>query len=201
MNDFSITAYCTLDDCRIRLNEKKIFESGGISVKDFLHEAYNALKMDYPKFFKMDLLSKAGIIASDLLLSGCEYNSETVTILANSSSSLDTDRNYQRTIDEHSFFPSPALFVYTLPNIVLGEIAIKHKLYGESVFYINEQFEADAIFDYFCNSCSNAKRIIIGWVECTEQRCDVLLFRVESGNNGIKFNIDNINRIRNERTY
>ena len=39
--------------------------------------------------------------------------------------------------------PSPSIFVYTLPNIVSGEIAIRHKYYGESTCYVlpDEQFD------------------------------------------------------------
>ena len=42
---------------------------------------------------------------------------------------------FQETIQHaDSYYPSPALFVYTLPNIVTGEIAIRNKYYGETSF-------------------------------------------------------------------
>ena len=61
----------------------------------------------------------------------------TAIVLMNRSASLCNDLHYCKTIlDKEHYFPSPALFVYTLPNIVTGEIAIRNKFYGESIFYI-----------------------------------------------------------------
>ena len=36
---------------------------------------------------------------------------------------------------------SPALFVYTLPNIVIGEICIRHHFKGENAFFVFKQFD------------------------------------------------------------
>ena len=108
---------------------------------DMLSSVYRTLVGDYPKFFKMDPLSRLGFLASELLL-GCEsprlrdVDSRAV-VLFNSCSSLADDTAYQATLGhDGTYYPSPALFVYTLPNIVTGEIAIRNKYYGETAFYL-----------------------------------------------------------------
>ena len=96
-----------------------------------LTEIYRSRVNDYPKFFKMDELSKLGFIASELLLQAegdrHQDSEDRAVILFNRSSSVTNDRKYQDTIQRpDDYFPSPALFVYTLPNIVTGEIAIRN---------------------------------------------------------------------------
>jgi hypothetical protein len=64
-----------------------------------------------------------------------EDHSRTALVFANRSSSLDTDFKYQESINsQENYFPSPAVFVYTLPNICVGEISIKHKMQTENAF-------------------------------------------------------------------
>ena len=43
-------------------------------------------------------------------------------VLSNANASLDVDLKYAKTMQTGA---SPALFVYTLPNIVIGEISIR----------------------------------------------------------------------------
>ena len=130
----------------------------------------------YPKFFKMDALCRLGFVASELLL---QQESPRITdtesravILFNRSSSLCDDRNYQATIqDVDNFFPSPAVFVYTLPNIVTGEISIRNKYYGETLFAVLDNFDAEHI----CNVVNEAfldpitHDVITGWVDCENE--------------------------------
>lgn len=118
------------------------FEGEGASL---LSDIYRKAVKDYPKYFKMDPLSKLGFISSELLLEeegritgegrkfGCE---DRAVILFNSEGSYADDVLYQKTIsDKDNYYPSPGVFVYTLPNIVTGEIAIRNKYYGETCFY------------------------------------------------------------------
>lgn len=124
---------------------------------------------DYPKFFKMDSLCKLGFVAADLILKGqiSEHKENAAIILFNRNGSLITDRNYQKTIADDNFFPSPALFVYTLANIVTGEIAIRHKIYGESSFYVLPHKDDEMIDDVVNNAylTSNPSFILTGWVD------------------------------------
>lgn len=131
---------------------------------------------DWPKFFKMDTLSKAGFVASELLLKkvgerrleGEEYTHNRAIVLFGSTASLCADRNYQETIqDRDNYYPSPALFVYTLPNIVTGEIAIRNHWRGETSFYVLEA--PDAAQMAFHLACAfddpETESILAGWVD------------------------------------
>ena len=106
----------------------------------FLKEMYYKLDLGYSKFFKMDNLSKLGIIGTELLFRKNKplFNSKYKIgiILQNKSSSLDSDFRHQEGIKKNAV--SPAVFVYTLPNIVIGEISIKYQWQSEGVFFIDD---------------------------------------------------------------
>ena len=150
-----------------------------------LTELYRNHIGDYPKFFKMDTLSKLGFIASELLLNAegnriFEPREDRAIILFNRHSSLQADTAYQATIqDPDNFFPSPAAFVYTLPNIVTGEIAIRNKYLGETSFFVIENTDAKIISDLLLNAFQDPQTdsIIDGFVDCTdEEHFEVKLF-------------------------
>ena len=87
------------------------------------------------------MLSRLGFVASELLLAeegnrSSEPSDERAVILFNRSSSIHNDKLYLESIAGDEYFPSPSLFVYTLPNIVTGEIAIRNHYYGETSFYV-----------------------------------------------------------------
>ena len=131
-----------------------------------LVELYRRFVGDYPKFFKMDTLSRLGFIAAELLLkqpaAGNQQPVDAV-ILGNRSASIKNDRDYLATITESNYYPSPALFVYTLPNIVTGEIAIRHHIQGETSFYILESpQQLDAII-----AATPFESALAGWCECS----------------------------------
>lgn len=134
-----------------------------------LVELYRRFVGDYPKFFKMDTLSRLGFIAAELLLQHSAVKDQlSAIILANRSASIKNDIDYLATISNGAYYPSPAMFVYTLPNIVTGEIAIRHQIQGETSFYIldtPEQLE-QIVQSQIINHQSP---ILCGWCECSEQ--------------------------------
>lgn len=152
-------------------------------------EMYKKLNLQYPKFFKMDNLSKVGFLAAELVMKGCSHlegedKPDFSVLLINSCSSLDNDLSYQKTIsDENNYFPSPAVFVYTLANIVTGEIAIRHKIKGETAFFIEEKFSAETIYHLskigFVKE-KGIRELLIGWVDYLDDNCDLLLFRIST---------------------
>ena len=174
------------------------------SYMDFLDESYKSLNVSYPKFFKMDALSKLGVLCAELILRDENikpfYTKEkTAIVLSNKSSSLNTDRAYSRTMGS---FPSPALFVYTLPNIVIGEIAIKHKITGENAFFIEPMFNAQLLHNYTELLLRDADAVICGWLSTDEDNCEGFLYFVakekaviEKTSNFINHNPDNINQL------
>ena len=153
-----------------------------------LTELYRAYIGDYPKFFKMDTLSKLGFVASEMLLKdeGKERfvsREDRAVVLFNKTASLQADTNYQATIqDPENFFPSPAAFVYTLPNIVTGEIAIRNKYYGETSFIVVESCDAHIMARQLMNAFQDpmTQSILSGWLDCNdENHFEARLFLVE----------------------
>lgn len=138
-----------------------------------LVEAYRALGGDYPKFFKMDTLCRLGFVASELLLrasgdtrQGC---ADRAVVIVSRSASLQADTQFQATIqDPENFYPSPACFVYTLPNIVTGEIAIRNKYYGETMSYVLAERDPRLIAELLRNTLAApfTHDVIGGWMEC-----------------------------------
>ncbi|MDR1653645.1 MAG: 3-oxoacyl-ACP synthase [Prevotellaceae bacterium] len=156
-------------------------------------DLYRSLSVDYPKFFKMDNLSKMGFVASEMIFEGEKQRfvprEDFAVIGFNRSSSLDVDVQYQNTIrkGEH-YFPSPSLFVYTLPNIVAGEIAIRNNFFGETAFYVFQTFDTEQI-KRILNSAFADKRIneaLAVWVEAFEIKMQWLVVN-ELRNEGMKY--------------
>ena len=153
-----------------------------------LTELYRNHIGDYPKFFKMDTLSKLGFIASELLLNAegnrtFEPREDRAVILFNRNASLQADTHYQSTIqDPEHFFPSPAAFVYTLPNIVTGEIAIRNKYFGETSFIVIDDYDEKIIMENLINAFQDpmTTSIIGGWVDCSdEEHFEAKIFLME----------------------
>ena len=155
---------------------------------------YRSLQVDYPKFFKMDGLSKLGFLASEMIFRDNENRfrpREDVAIICfNRSSSLEVDRQYEATIrNNENYFPSPSLFVYTLPNIVTGEIAIRNMFFGETSFYICKEFDARQIVGTVSNAFHDktTAAVLAAWIEYFEEKREVWMVWVESGKGDMEF--------------
>ena len=154
---------------QVVITPEKVLKDGANLGTYTLGSLYREKVGNYPKFFKMDGLCKLAFLGAELLLEGLtpEEKEHGAIVLFNRSGSLTTDRNYQKTLSDDNYFPSPALFVYTLANIATGEIAIRHKIYGETSFYIMEspeESEMDAIIESTLQT-SSPKFILTGWIE------------------------------------
>lgn len=142
-----------------------------------LTELYRAHIGDYPKFFKMDTLCKLGFVASELLLQAegaprFEPREDRAVVFFNRNASLQADTTYQATIqDPDNFYPSPAAFVYTLPNIVTGEIAIRNKYFGETSFIVMDEKDEKIMARELQNAFQDPmmKSILGGWLDCTDE--------------------------------
>jgi hypothetical protein len=166
-----IQSYINIQNNEIVLNETSVFKIEPTTFADFSKQAYRNFDIQYPKFFKMDTLSKLAFLGAELLLSpitSSEEENNIALVLANKSSSLDTDVKYQESIsDKENYYPSPAVFVYTLPNICLGEISIRHQLKSENSFFIFDAFNTEFMSNYsniLLNS-DKADVVLCGWVE------------------------------------
>jgi hypothetical protein len=181
-----ITSYCSIKSGNIQLNGKTDFSENNNAV-DFLKSAYKHHQINYPKFYKMDSLCKLAFIASELVLKSNKlterYKTDEIAIvMANSASSLEIDSEHQTSInDKNNYFPSPAVFVYTLPNILIGEIAIRNVIKGENTFFIFGKFDAHFMSTYI-NSLLNTNKAsccITGWVDFYEDNYEAFLYTVE----------------------
>lgn len=153
----------------------KTTETPGTS-KQF-KEIYLALNIDYPKFYKMDMLSKLAFLAVEFIKNENFCEKETAIILANTHSTLDVDLKYMKSIDPGNYFPNPAFFVYTLPNVMIGEISIRHNLKGESVFVSAENKDPELIGNIA--KTLEFKNCIAGFVEYENENnfeADIIFF-------------------------
>ncbi len=145
---------------------------------DLLTYLYKQHIGSYPKYYKMDGLCRLGFVASELLLqtegkkrfTECD---DRAIILFNHSSSIYSDKKYQESIkDTENYFPSPSIFVYTLPNIVTGEIAIRNGYHGETSFYIlperDETLMKSILETAFADRKTNS--VLGGWIDYEDEQ-------------------------------
>jgi hypothetical protein len=198
-----IHSYIKIENNEIVLNGETVFKTEPTDFGDFSKQAYRNFDIQYPKFFKMDALSKLAFLGAELLLSpitSSEAENNIALVLANKSSSLDTDVKYQESIsDKENYFPSPAVFVYTLPNICLGEISIRHQLKSENSFFIFEAFNPEFMSNYsniLLNS-NKADTVLCGWVEFFNDNYKAFLCTI-SGKENTKYTNETINTLYNK---
>lgn len=171
----------SIDNRQVVVDGEVLLKNSNPNSNSWLSDIYKHIGMEYPKFFKMDRLCKAGSLAAELLMRKIGKSIEEVkrdwaVICCNSAGSLDDDRTYQQTIqDAGNYFPSPSVFVYTLANIVTGEIAIRHKIQGESSCYVAPKYDKDALTSIVAGVFENTSTnyVIGGWVDYDDGRCDV----------------------------
>jgi hypothetical protein len=186
VNKTYIKSFCTIQNNEIILNGETVFSTEPTVFSDFSKKVYQHLEMNYPKFFKMDNLSKLAFLGAELLLqpeSDVSKENNTALVFANKSSSLDTDVKYQNSIsDSENYYPSPAVFVYTLPNICLGEISIKHHLKSENSFFIFADYNPVFMEKYssILLQTQKADKVLCGWVEYYNEYYKAFLYLVDT---------------------
>lgn len=144
--------------------------------KAMLTELYKKEVGDYPKFYRMDLLSRVGFIAAELLVKAEEGNvgadsASRAVMLVGRSGSIQADLNYYQSICRpDDYFPSPERFVYTLPNIVAGEIAIRHRYHGETSFLLLSRRDDEAVTTILRSAFLDAETtsVLGGWIDCED---------------------------------
>lgn len=121
------------------------------------------------KFSKMDNLSKLGLIAAADIMKGVECGEEELgVILCGRHSSMDTDLRHHELISKGGdSAASPAVFVYTLPNVAAGEIAIRYKAKGEETFFLADSCDEGALRSYAATAMGRTgmKYCICGWLD------------------------------------
>lgn len=196
-----ITSSCVISNNSVYKNGVLVYENKNADLSAFLLSVYQHFELNYPRFYKMDNLSKLGWLTSEILLKDSfekdKYKPEEVgVILSNANASLDSDKKYLASVAD---IPSPALFVYTLPNIMIGEICIRNKFKGEDAFFVAEKFDANFTAGYVGDLLNTnvIKTAICGWVDVLNEDYKSALFLVEKEEkqHAAIFNADNMTAI------
>lgn len=181
---------CVINKTGVFLNNRLLVSRDPqLDFHAFLKSVYRDLGIDYPRFFKMDRMCKLGFLASEILIMNTpafkEFKNEEVgMVFMNRSSCLDTDLKYYETIkDSSQYFPSPSLFVYTLPNILMGEIAIRHRIKGEGIFFIVEHKDPELLVGHINRLIQQQAihAVLCGWVDVFEDDFEANVFLMQAG--------------------
>ena len=138
-------------------------------------EIYKKFISDNSRFFKMDLYSRLAYVGTTLLakdsLEGSDPEDRALFIFTQHGSVL-ADRKHLSTFsDPDSFFPSPAVFINTLPNVVLGEIAVRNTIKGETTLVMLPGRDDETMLQVIEATVSATKPSVLlcGWVDCASE--------------------------------
>jgi len=181
--DINVLSYCRIGNGNVIVNGIPMTYSKDEDCSKWLSNIYHEQHIQYPKFFKMDNLCKAGFLSAELLLKDLNFDRDVVkpdwsVVCVERSSSLDDDKAFQNTIREKdNYFPSPAVFVYTLANIITGELSIRYKLGGESSCYVMEKLKPQKFITLMQTPfLDNSTHYVLGgWADYIDNQCDVFL--------------------------
>lgn len=144
-------------------------------------DAYRSLQCNYPKFFKMDVLCKWAIVGADALLQSNNQSliegydkTKIAVVLVTKQGCLEVDKRYLQSAQE---IASPALFVYTLANIMLGEICIQYGFKGEQTCMVQDNFDTTEL-NFWVNDLMTNRGMdacLCGWVDANNSDKDVYL--------------------------
>jgi len=205
MSDYRISTYSIIRKGHINSSTYSTEFQSYNSDDDFFKDIYKNLNIQYPKFYKIDRLCKLAFLTAEFLFAGNEnlnnYDPRDILmVFSNSGSSIDADIKHNQTIMiSDSYFPKPAIFVYTLPNIMLGELSIRHNIQGEGTFFISKKIEIDFVVDYIINTLDTTKykACILGRVEYSEKEFESAMFFIEKSSDNstdIHYNRENLER-------
>ncbi len=158
---------------------------------DKLDSIYDSQIKDYPKYYRMDGMAKLVFILGDLICTRTNIcsdidSSDIAFVMLNATGSFPSDSIHSNLIMEGFDKASPSNFVYTLPNVGMGEVCIKWKITGEGLFLIEDAFSAKRICeiaDLFLAQ-GKCKAIVIGWAEPTENEGNCI-FLISNKGTGI----------------
>lgn len=198
---YYITRHSRICNRRLVLQGEVVYKNEEGTLDDFMEAAFASLSIAYPKFYKMDRLSKLGFLAMELLASDSQlmqrYTAQQVAlVLSNAHASLDTDFQYYQSTKTMA---SPALFVYTLTNIVTGELCIRHGIKGENAFFVFPHFDAVQLCEYaeMVMASEKTQACVAGWVDVMGDQHDVFLYLMEKqeNENALQHSADQIQKL------
>lgn len=184
INSIEITKF----NCKVDGKPLQTVENN--TVLDFLKELYQLSEMKYSKFHKMDVLSKSAILGSHFISNKIPENETPTVMLFNEKSSMQSDLNH---IEQYSeSIASPATFVYTLPNICVGEICIKNNWKSPTSFLVmpKEYFQNYTKMVMMTMLKNNSSFAICGYVDVTDEEINVAMALVKIENKNKNKDLD-----------
>jgi hypothetical protein len=179
---YYIKSFCRITNEKFICDDVVLFERNDAETADeFLKRIYQKSEANYPKYHKMDLLCKAGFLAGEFISKSVNlYETETALVFSNRSSSMVSDEKHALSVHVEEPSASPAVFVYTLPNITLGEISIRHKLLSENIFFIFDKFTPEFLVPYVNQMLeeNRADQVLAGWTEVNTENLDIFLYLI-----------------------
>lgn len=173
--DLYHTTTCTIAPGRISYNDAVQFEQKGASFDAFIRGAYKQLDWQYPKFYKMSPLCQLGTVAARYLLQNkalAPFAADSIAIVvANKHATQATDQRYLASFaDPNAYYPDPNAFVYTLPNILIGEWCIQYNIKGQTAFFVQPQPDWEFLLGYSQMLLQDAATqcCLVGWVDYKE---------------------------------
>ena len=134
---------------------------------------YKECLADDPRFYKMDLYSRLAYVGTGILardnLAGCAPQDIGLLLFTQNGSVL-ADRKHLSTFSKE-YYPSPAVFVNTLPNVVLGEIAVTHQIKGETTLVMLARKDRETMKSILAATlrATRPAALITGWVDCESE--------------------------------
>ncbi|MCQ2190829.1 MAG: hypothetical protein MJY63_04260 [Paludibacteraceae bacterium] len=150
--------------------------------KAYIKGIFGAVSEPYMKFSKMDDYCKLGTTAVELLLNKAgglsQYNPYEVALVVNTDTGcIESDLAHLDNITADEYNSSPAVFVYTLPNVVGGEICIKNKFKGEGVTLVGKAEDPKKIVEEFCCDANTKVAIYLYVDKCSSKfSAEAILF-------------------------
>ena len=181
-----IIQYCHISNSSVFFNGKLVYDAIAEDFETFAENAYKHLESRYPKFYKMDNLSKLGFLCAEQTLKNInlsKYKPENIAInIINKNSSIDTDIRYNNLIAKGA--SSPAIFVYSLPNIMAGEICIRHNIKGDNLLFVSDKYDINLQYNYSISlfEMNVCEALICGWIDYVEGNYEAFLMFIEKNN-------------------
>ena len=202
MEDLSVISSVQYRSGRLSVDGRMLCDSSASSTEAIIN-AYRAQGIDHPKFFKMDPNAQLAVVAVEPLFQRIaqlpDLDRDRIGLVHLSRhGSLEIDAHYWNTYtSEH--LASPAAFVYTLPNIALGEVGIRHRLHGASFCLLSDAPRTDLLLAAAEQMIAQEgmRHVVCGWSDIFAGRATAT-FLLVSTNVGQTWREEEIERLFND---
>lgn len=175
-----------IGDGSVKVDGEVVFADENADYHAFIRDAFKAGGGQNMKFYKMDDFCKLAYVAADRLLDGIDFGEEECgMVLSGRYGCLDTDMKHQQIIDsEGDAGASPAVFVYTLPNVAAGEVSIRHHIKGENTWFWSDDRQMRDIRQYagLMMAAQDLKYCMTGYFDCIAGKYEAVFKLLERQN-------------------